>query len=177
MGLKFRCPECGGFSKEFEFGLGELTNCTVCGKRVEIPVNHEAIEQIPTPRKIRDEVRARSLLKKYGSPKRDTFITVIFWFLLISNLLAGLMTLTSYYFKPAMVTDLGGFYGYLYLAAVPALVAVIKRLRWGVYGYILSKAGIVMLLIVEMRFDVFFKLAIGMFVFLLLLKSEWNKMK
>jgi lysine biosynthesis protein LysW len=47
MGLKFKCPDCGGYAKVYDRSLGELAHCTVCGQEVKVPSDPQLVEHIP----------------------------------------------------------------------------------------------------------------------------------
>ncbi len=50
MGLRFKCPECGGNTLAYDIGIGELTRCKICGKEIEIPTDLDLLESVPEPK-------------------------------------------------------------------------------------------------------------------------------
>lgn len=176
MGLKFKCSNCGGFSKAFNRGLGELTRCSVCGKEVEIPTDPQLTEHIPDPEARSTNTESESSAKS-AFAERGTWVSIVLWALAITNPLFGIMILITCFVRPRSVSVPSVIVGVLLIVSLTFIVGLMRRQWWGVWGYVAVFAAIIVLSVIEMNWEGVLRLLLSMFFFFLVVKSEWDYLK
>ena len=172
MGLKFSCPACRSEVVVHGAGLGESTRCSACGGDIEVPLDPRLIEHIQDP----EEESVELAPIDSGADKRGSFVSTVLVLLGLVNPLFGVMILESSLNQPAAPTTPLIIGILLILTAIP-VYGLWRRYKWGFWGFIVVFGVLVILSAVDLRWEIFFRLLIGLFLFFLVAKSEWDYLK
>lgn len=176
MGLRFTCPKCAGTVTTYNHAPGEQIICSLCDKDIVIPLDPEKTEHIFDATSLATDPTAARVAAA-ARERWNLTVKLLLWLLLIVNPIVGINILTGGKEDPASTSVSMIIVGILLIVSVIFVVAVMRRRRWGVWGYSAIYACLILLCTIQMNWRILIDLLLGFGALFLVAKSEWHRLK
>lgn len=175
MGLRFSCSHCGNAMIDQVRAPGESVVCDHCHSEIMIPEDPSLLEHVDDPATVSDSgsVAAAVQQRRLWAIGVQLFL----WLLIIVSTMVGMNLLISAKEQEVSVPNLMTAVGVLLLVSVIFLVAILRKRRWGVWGYLAVYLGLLALCAIQMNWSILIKLLMGLGVFFLIIRSEWERLR
>jgi len=172
MGLKFKCPHCQKSITVFDLAIGEQTVCGECKKEITIPTDPRMTEHIHDP-----DTEMTSFESDTTFTKPRKWLFKWYWSLaMASPLLVGLIIVVNFVL-PRVESQLNILFGITLVISFVLIFGLLYQYKWSVWGTVAFYCAAMILSIVEMRWEIFLYLLFVMFIFYLIVRSEWEKLR